>query len=280
MHASAYVHEGNLIIIGLAKTKDGVVPFCHRRRLRGEAPDGPVVFGSELPPAVQEGLNRADGPITWQIEKEAMRSAAESLVERARNGDQNAVAIIIEVRKNAQAGKQKAKIAYSLLKDYITNNPNGQQHHTFRGESQVKFKSPIGALRIASQKVKDAYEYAATVSSHIEAVGPTFEGSEQAANVLADGPAVTDELLASVQNSLPSGKEAFKVGVKASRHKRQIADIAKKVSKEEKRCLQIGYVLGVARSIQMVRLDEVPCAILSPDVGWELDSIVPAQMGA
>jgi hypothetical protein len=49
--------------------------------------------------------------------------AVGDIVERARAGDQVAMAIIAEVRKNAQAGVPRARMTFGMLEKYIKKNP-------------------------------------------------------------------------------------------------------------------------------------------------------------
>ncbi len=52
-----------------------------------------------------------------------MASLAGSVVRRARNGDQNAMALIALVRDNAKAGYPQAQAAFSLMERYIRQHP-------------------------------------------------------------------------------------------------------------------------------------------------------------
>jgi hypothetical protein len=61
--------------------------------------------------------------------------AAGSLVRRARQGDQNAMAVIVMARENAQRGNVQAKLAVACIKKYIEANPAGPS--SFAGETVV-----------------------------------------------------------------------------------------------------------------------------------------------
>lgn len=56
-------------------------------------------------------------------EHTTLRDHVSSVVRRARNGDQNAMALISLVRENAVKGHENAKLSYSLMQEYITKNP-------------------------------------------------------------------------------------------------------------------------------------------------------------
>jgi len=58
-------------------------------------------------------------------ESSELQSMVESVVRRARNGDQNAMALIALVRDNAKTGHPKAQETFTLLQEYIRTNPVG-----------------------------------------------------------------------------------------------------------------------------------------------------------
>jgi hypothetical protein len=61
--------------------------------------------------------------------------AAGSLVRRARQGDQNAMAIIVMARQNAGTGNVQAKLAVACIKKYIETHPVGPT--SFAGDTVV-----------------------------------------------------------------------------------------------------------------------------------------------
>jgi hypothetical protein len=63
-------------------------------------------------------------PATMGAETDRAAMAG-AVVRRARNGDQNAMAILALVRDNAKAGQLQAKISLKLIEDYIRANPVG-----------------------------------------------------------------------------------------------------------------------------------------------------------
>jgi hypothetical protein len=88
------------------------------------------------------GEKKPTAGATMSGEPTDVRSMVESVVRRARNGDQNAMALIALVRDNAQAGDQKARASYELLCEYVRCNPveNG---------SAPPFNPRIGADAVA-----------------------------------------------------------------------------------------------------------------------------------
>lgn len=63
-------------------------------------------------------------PATMGAETDRAAMAG-AVVRRARNGDQNAMAILALVRDNAKAGQLQAKVSLKLIEDYIRANPVG-----------------------------------------------------------------------------------------------------------------------------------------------------------
>src|SRR5271169_3611992 len=95
---TGYVFAGKLCLLGMAKTPFGPIPLATRISIGSELPDGPVDFTS-IPEAAQPTVERAHNDIIDKLQFETMRASAESIVERARAGDQNAMAMIVVVRE-------------------------------------------------------------------------------------------------------------------------------------------------------------------------------------
>jgi hypothetical protein len=67
-----------------------------------------------------------------------MKDRAKDLVIQSRAGDQNAMAQIAEVRKAAEAGGERASLAFNLLKDYIRIHPvDSASFAVFAGEADI-----------------------------------------------------------------------------------------------------------------------------------------------
>ncbi len=66
-----------------------------------------------------------------------LATVAESLVRRARQGDQNAVALISEVRRCASSGVAKAQESFAALQKYINENPMKEDEVTSIGRDNV-----------------------------------------------------------------------------------------------------------------------------------------------
>ena len=57
--------------------------------------------------------------------EDGLQGMAESVVRRARNGDQNAMALIALVRRNAMSGNPRAQASYAVMQNYVNQNPVG-----------------------------------------------------------------------------------------------------------------------------------------------------------
>lgn len=80
----------------------------------------PSNFGAELVPYVAAQQKQA---LMRSAHIEKQRMMAGELVERARQGDQNAMAIIALVRDNAKLGQPRAKASAQFLQEYIAAHP-------------------------------------------------------------------------------------------------------------------------------------------------------------
>lgn len=153
-----------------------------------------------------------------QMSGDPVQDAVAGLVIRARSGDQNAMGMIAEVRKAAQAGSPKAQYAYNCIEDYIKRNPAS-------GISR-NIKAQVGDESIRNQVA------------------------------LANGPLLTNDVVAQFCNTFGSEdeKKAFKHGIKRYKHMRHLKQIKAQLPPPQQRALQIGVDFGVARSIQKVRI--------------------------
>lgn len=272
LNASAYVNDGRLFIVGVADTAHGVLPFTYHVKVKGDVPNGPVVIGAEdNHPAVEHALSKASGPIAFNIQKEAIKLVAESLVERSRQGDQNATAILCLVRENAQAGKPKAVFALKVLKDYIKKNPVSED--SFGAEALVKKKTALVPLKKAlAAPNATGSRYAAIVSAYVPSVGSSIQSVMNAATAIAnEGQPIDNKLLSEVQGTVPAAhKKIFADGVKYSGDANRIKSISAKLKPEARKSLQIGYAMGMAKSIQDVRKPDAKIETFSKTVAWEL----------
>jgi hypothetical protein len=201
-----------------------------------------------------------------------LQTATRSIVERARLGDQNALALIICVRENAGKGNALAKKSLGMITDYAKSNPPGRRPSS---QSQVHgaFSSLLARLRDWAKRVTSPEDYVKTVVAQVPKLGPTIADTLQASHALANGPPIDATLLQSVQAALPTDpeKKAFAFAAQSAGTPKAIAAAASN-SKDPvvKAALQLGFALGQARRVQLVRSPETPLAHYSRVVAWEL----------
>ena len=187
------------------------------------------------------------------------QDAAESLVRRARVGDQNAVAIIVKTGENARAGNSKAKSAYGYILDYIKNNPAS---------------SPMGA-----EDYQNLGILVAAGHNPPSAVIQTLCNLPNSGN----SDIITNAVVA-LANACPWGKE--RIGVYDSifagdpnSHKvwqfgytfSNSPELSKvKMDRSTAGILCAGHCIGTARKIQLARVPKIPVSVLGKQVGWEL----------
>ncbi len=170
---------------------------------------------------------------------------AASVVERARCGDQVAIAIITKVRKRAEAGDELAKASLEAIKAYCTKN-------------QVRGPS-TGMLELHQACVfgKDP-EKAGEALSKVAATDP-----ETAAVTISN--TCDAKKLAKALYTLMGNNKAFgaaylgKAGL----------EVMSKLNHEAQHAFMMGYVVGMATRIQLVRRPGVPLAVLSKSIAWE-----------
>lgn len=286
LFTSAYVQGGKLTIVGLCPCTSGVVPFTFKAKIEGEMPDGPVHLGSpNLHPAIVKILDKSEGAIMFQVEAARMEAAAHDLVDRARLGEQNAQATLIQIREAAQSDNPRAKAAYEMCVNYANKQPLSQSlvgpdrreaKRLGTPNADKMLDGPVTALGRAVAKAQNAPHYAATVLSHVPAVGGDMQSSQCAATALSHGPAINDNLLVTIKGAIgpAHAQSMFVAGVKLSANPRKVLEFAKAVAQKTKdgsllQALQTGYTVGLAKRLQAIRKG-APLKIFSVLVAWEM----------
>jgi hypothetical protein len=186
------------------------------------------------------------------------REGAKDLVERARLGDQNAMAILEEMGKNARNGNAKARSAYSIVMEYIRRNPV----ETVIG---VEESNVLGVLKDPANPIDQLL----SALTKIPALG-----SQNLINVacviLADTTPWNDQNCATADKCLNGAPQSlFRYGFTFSNRGASIQQVVDTMP-EAVGFLCAGHCIGTARKIQMIRHRNAPLVILSPDIGWEL----------
>lgn len=262
LQCAAHVQDGRFYILGLSPSEFGPIPFAYRTECEG-VENGPVDMTSgELPRNVQDAIGRSENAVTKKVELERIKLGAAELVDRARDGDQVAMAILQKVGQNARAKQPRAMVTYRFAQDYIKRNPT-----KFNGESTSKKKEVQirGLLGTVSQGIQT--QNPGTYSAALGTLMPTIMtvvDLDDAAVVLSWGPALValpNPFIEAIATSFPdpADQDAFRKGT-----------VTPSPMQKSPPAL-LGYVLGIARRIQIVRLPESSISVLSAQAALELE---------
>lgn len=176
------------------------------------------------------------------------------LVDRARLGDQNAVAMLIEVRKNAAKGVDRAKRAYGAALAHA----KGQRPP----EPPAVHGDPLQAMKQAAKKSTNVPTYLATVR-----IAP-FAPSRPAAEMLSRGPLIGKDVLSLIGSTFGSDdqKRAYEYGVVGP--DKGVEQALLRSKPQYRRALMTGHIVGLARRLQAARAGNI--AAISPKAHWEL----------
>ena len=186
-----------------------------------------------------------------QPSERQLYEAARDVVERARAGDQVAMAILAQVRDNAKAGDARAKASFRIMERYIAKNPP-----TNFGVCDVTHSPSLLAMwSLRSQPTAD--EAAAVVMTE----APKLR-LWQAIVALVHAPK-GDGLISAVDEKIPEGieRESFRQGVDIKNSGKNTAHLG---------FWNLGRIFGVSRAIQRLRDESIPIAAFCPVVAWEL----------
>jgi len=241
-----------LVSSHLANNRLNTVAVCHTihgpsivncsSKVRGRCgPRTPVRFGYEgNPPQIQHLLNTHKGVLIQKADSEKQSYFAGQLVERARVGDQNAMAIISLVRDNSRKGNPRAQTSFTLIRDYIDKHPVSSQ---FGCDSEEK-NNPKNRNVV----------------------------------MLANGPPLTNNRVMALEASFGAeeSREVFMNGLKYHRKTGQPAEVIdwldslkSSLDAIHQRVHEIGEIIGDARAIQVLRKTG-DIKRFCPVIGWEL----------
>lgn len=199
INASAYIHDNRLVIIGIAKSRWGVVPFTYDKMLEGDFDNGAIDFNNP-PDSLVKAIDESFPEIKKKISQGNVRLVAESLVLRSRQGDQNATALLIAVTNNAKRGNRKAARMLEAVEAYIDENPATKD--SFGQESEV---SKELAKHVSSDVPSHYCSAVLTLAPHVD--------MPRTIVLLANGPLIDNTLLEAVCNSLDEKEQKhFKMG--------------------------------------------------------------------
>lgn len=250
-HASAYVKDGRLCIMGIAESELGPIPFSYSTEAKGK-PDGPVDFTKEdLDPEIAAAIDRP--AIMNEIERGRMKVAAEQLVERARSGDQNAIVQIQAVGINARKGSDRARAAFGLLKEYMRDHPASS-------EPRPNVTGNTAVIRMLKSSLQD--------NGAIAGFLPGVTSAYVAGTLLAQGPVLSEDRINDLAARFGDDAEAFWAGwnAKAGALRRLLRD-----HPESKRAIMSGRATRLAWVIQGIGLGKLPLRMLCSVTAWELE---------
>ncbi len=237
---TCYMQNGIMCCVSILPTEWGIVPLMSSVKVKGEYPDGPVSEGQapELDAAIAESKKR----LMTSSRDETQKLAAEALVIRARCGDQNAMAIIALVSKNARKGMARSQTAFKAIQSFIARNP--VKPDTVSGEG-ASYLSTIGANSVNRAAVK-----------------------------LANGPALSNQRVGDMVAIFGGpGSRKRRVlfhGITRFGNERDLQALAPRLDEAERALLDFGRSIGMARGVQSVRAPGGRIANMSADAAWEL----------
>jgi hypothetical protein len=179
------------------------------------------------------------------------------LVERSRLGDQNATAMLIQIRKNAARGVERARRAFAAAVAHARGKapPKTAKPSTVGAE-------PLRKMKQAAPRVQSTDQYLMLVSA------APFAPSFPAAELLSRGPELCKDTLSLIGSTFGSEpeKKAYEYGVMGPRKGVQRALLRSKPT--FRRALMTGHIVGLARRIQAARRGDI--AAISRKAAWEL----------
>jgi hypothetical protein len=238
---SCYVQDNKLCCLAVVNTPLGVVPMSACIRLREPHPDGPVkISGDALEPVSTALAN--------QTAYETLKREAESVVIRARNGDQHAMAVLACVAEDASNPQNvQARAFKQAVEEYIHLNPVSELPGmvSLHGEGTLVSRSEAPNYRAAVRMANSLQ----ITPERIATFGHDFAGRhERARHVLTA--------------SMAHGMSRFGDDEPVQAVKSQVAP-------GEVPLVDLGHTIGLAVGLQRVR-SGAHLEDWSPDVAWEL----------
>lgn len=239
---SAYIKEQCLHVMGVDESHAGTVPFAVTVAFEGEAPQGPLNM-RRMPDNVKRALGYAQREVRQRIYVGRQQRMVESIVTRARQGDQNAMAIIMGMREQAKRGNKRAQASLKLLKKVIKQQP-ARSITTFGYAAIVKHNS---------------IESAATIVVN----GPSLKPGHLY-HILADNYDLSKFRFALCRAIESELLPSFFLGYKRGNRSDVPSD------SEHADMYRLGNTLACAKQLQDFRAHTGPISQFFPIAGWEL----------
>lgn len=248
--ASAYVYQGRLCILGICESGLGPVPFAVSEGVEG-VDDGPVDIGTELAEPLSKAMQKCQEQVQASVNVGKQKLAVESLVTRSRQGDQNAMAILVGIGENARKGVKRAQQSFKIARSFIHRNP-------------VEARTSFGIESKLLARASDPYAQSAAI-----VVLTPYVDMERMIVLLCDGPPVPTRLSALAKAIPKDERPAFNLGFKHSRNKRALDRALERLEPQFYRAFQVGYAAGVANRFQNALKEEGRISDICPLAGWE-----------
>ena len=201
-----------------------------------------------------------------------LQKACRELVERAKLGDQNAEAILIQTRENAQKGNPLAVKSHRMMLAYAKHTEDDRPG--LPPKMGGRFSSALATLRDAMTNVRHPIQYLKSIRTNVPQVGLSLRDSANSAQAVSKGPTINDTTIEGTAQTFKSeeAQKTFLAAVDASGNVAQLKSLSTSKDPEILQAIQTGYVMGLARRFQTVRAGG-PIAIYSKLAAWELGEI-------
>lgn len=139
---SCHYASGCVRAIGVARSAFGWEMLPTSVRILPPDDRAPIaIHGDHGSETIAGALNVAGQSLSERLGTASYDVIAGQVVRRARLGEQNAMALIMACRKNAEAGDEKAKRACEAIARYIDSHPHGAGFHGEPGEDTIVWES-------------------------------------------------------------------------------------------------------------------------------------------
>ncbi len=190
-------------------------------------------------------------------EPQSVQQVARDLVERSRQGDQNADALLREVadQYKRNPNNQRLRESREAILKYIQANPV---------VSDIQRQIESGKLDKFALKMQHAWFNGDvdSIKTHLPVLAS--KSIPKAVVAVANGPNLKREYLDVIVGTMSEGEaKAFNIGIKHGLNEMQ------HIPEEFKAAFVLGHIIGTARKIQLCRRPGVPSSVLSPQLGIE-----------
>ena len=139
---SCHYAAGCVRAIGVAKSAFGWEMLPTSVRILPPDDRAPIaIHGDHGSETIAGALHTAGHSLQERLGTASVDVIAGQVVRRARLGEQNAMALIMACRKNADAGEERARRACEAIARYIESHPHGAGFHGEPGDDTIVWES-------------------------------------------------------------------------------------------------------------------------------------------